>query len=107
MPPNFPASRYQVIVETLTKTDGDHPYWRSIGRLNAWGVKNDAVKLEIPHVQFSPYARIGIVPDSEQLPAFYGQLVRAGTYHIPPVKTNGSYQLNQFGKIAQAIRCRA
>lgn len=99
MPDRFPASRYQVVVETLMKTDGPHPYWRSIGRLNSWGVKNDAVKLEIPHVHFSPYAKIAILPDSDSLPAFYGQLVRGGTYHIPKVPSNGSYQMTQFGKI--------
>lgn len=64
--------RYTVVIETLDTAGA--PY-RGISPLK------DHVQL--PHVQLGWHPRIGVVPDSEELPVFEGELVRGSTYDIP------------------------
>ena len=80
-------SRYTVVVESL---DTAGATFRSISKL--------AATIELPSVKFGPYAQIGAIPDSENLPAFHGRLTRGGTYYLPDTKgQNGIYSFRQSG----------
>ena len=80
-------SRYTVVVESL---DTAGATFRSISKL--------AATIELPSVKFGPYAQIGAIPDSENLPAFHGRLTRGGTYYLPATKgQNGIYSFRQSG----------
>ena len=79
--------RYTVVVESL---DTAGATFRSISKL--------AATVELPSVKFSPYAQIGAIPDSGDLPAFHGRLMRGGTYYLGDTKNqNGIYRLRQTG----------
>ena len=81
-------TRYTVVVEAL---DTAGPTFRSIGKL--------AATLELPFVKFSPYGQIGVIPDTSDLPAFKGLLVRGATYYVPGTKgQNGIFRLREYGK---------
>ena len=80
-------SRYTVIVESL---DTAGATFRSISKL--------AATVQLPNVKFSPYAQIGAIPDSGNLPAYHGHLTRGGTYYLGDTKNqNGVYKLRQSG----------
>ena len=80
-------SRYTIVVESL---DTAGALFRSIAKL--------AATVELPSVKFGPYAQIGVIPDSSDLPAFHGRLTRGGTYYIPNTRgQNGIYRLRQSG----------
>lgn len=79
--------RYTVIVESL---DTAGATFRSISKL--------AATVQLPNVKFSPYAQIGAIPDSGNLPAYHGHLTRGGTYYLGDTKNqNGVYKLRQSG----------
>lgn len=90
-PPHLNPSRYTVVVEALNTSGA--PY-RGIGKLQP--------AVELPHVQYGWHSRIGVVPDSEELPVFEAELVRGSTYDIPD--TRGSkqqrVQMRRHGKHA-------
>lgn len=72
-PESMDHRRYKVVVETLD-ISGDSSY-RHIGPL--------LKEIELPHVMYDPHARIGVLPDTEALPAFEAELVRGSTYVLP------------------------
>ena len=71
-PREVDPKRYTVVIESL---DTSGATYRGIGKLH------DHVQL--PHVQLGWHSRIGVIPDSEELPAFEAELVRGSTYDIP------------------------
>jgi len=85
-PSGFPYHRYTVVVEVL---DTAGPTYRSISKLNK--------QVELPHVQYDWHARLGVVPDSPQLPLFEAELNRGSTYSIPDVRKNGTFQMIAHG----------
>jgi len=86
-PCHLDACRYKVAVEVL---DTAGPTYRGIGQLNK--------ALELPHVQYDWHARIGVLPDSPDLPTFEAELNRGSTYMIPDVgKANGRFQMRSHG----------
>ena len=85
--PEVDPTRYTIIVEAL---DTAGATFRSIGKL--------ASTLELPFVKFSPYAQVGASPDSSDLPAFRGLLVRGATYYLPPTGgQKGIFRLKEYG----------
>ena len=80
--------RYTIVVEAL---DTAGATFRSIGKL--------AAVLELPLVRFSPYGKIGAIPDSEELPAYHGLLVRGATYNLASTRgQNGIFRMRAHGK---------
>lgn len=80
-------SRYTVVVESLD-TAGDT--YRSIGKLNN--------QMLLPHVYFGWHARIGVLPDSNDLPSFESELSRGCTYILPNTRgKNGRFQMEMVG----------
>lgn len=85
--PEINPKRYSVVVESL---DTAGPPYRSIGPLQA--------EVQLPHVKFAWHPRIGVIPDSDRLPAFEAELIRGSTYVIPSTGgRNGRYQMERFG----------
>lgn len=79
---------YQVIVEA---NDASGEPYRTLGPLRS--------NVHVPYVWFSPYSKIGVVPNSNNLPSFVGIMHRGNTYLIPSVNgQNGVFELEQFGK---------
>jgi hypothetical protein len=84
---NIDPSRYTVVVESL---DIAGTTFRSIGPLKE--------QMKLPFVQFGPYAKIGVIPDSQMLPNFSAILARGATYLIPNVAgMNGTFQMERLG----------
>ena len=83
------VDRYTVVIESL---DNAGATMRSISKLR------EAV--EIPYVQLGWYPRLGLVPDSDKLPLFEGQVIRGSLYIIPETKgINGKYLLRREGML--------
>jgi hypothetical protein len=85
-PKDFDFSRYTVVITSL---DTAGPPYRGIGKLKK--------SVEVPHVQLGWDDRIGVLPDSESLPAFEATMIRGSTYQIPDVTANGRYQMERYG----------
>lgn len=85
-PSHLDPTKYTVVVEVL---DVAGPTYRGIGKL-----KNN---VELPHVQYDWHARIGVIPDSHDLPSFEAELNRGSTYMIPNVHKPGRYQMVAHG----------
>lgn len=86
---DFDVRRYCVVVES-SDVSGDSVF-RNIGPLQK--------TIELPHVRFGAYSRIGVIPDSEQLPSFEAELIRGSTYIIPDTHgKNGRFQMERHGK---------
>lgn len=88
---NFPVDLYRVIVESASNADPNPMNrYREIGRLTKY--------VELPDVHFSQgfgsHAKILVLPVSEGMPAFIGDLHRGSTYHI-----NGLGPLTQTGHV--------
>lgn len=81
-------NRYTVAI--LTDSPGS-PDVRGISKLS----KN----VLLPLTQLGAHPRIGVIPDSSDLPLFEGELHRGSTYNIPKVNSPGRYQLEQHGMI--------
>ena len=64
-PASIDPSRYTVVVEVL---DTAGPTYRGISILQR--------SVEIPHVQYDWHARLGLVPDSINLPLFESEMIR-------------------------------
>lgn len=78
---------YTVVVESL---DVSGPTYRSIGKLQK--------AIELPHVKFGWSPKIGVIPNSEHLPAFEAEMVRGNTYAIPNTYgRNGRFQMVRHG----------
>jgi hypothetical protein len=71
-PADVDAKRYTVVIESL---DTSGPTFRGISLLDS--------KVQLPHVQLPWPAKIGLIPDSINLPVFEAELIRASTYVIP------------------------
>lgn len=88
-PCDLDSSKYCVVVES-NDASGDSVH-RNIGPLQK--------SIELPHVRFAPYARIGVVPVVSSHPVFEEQLVRGSTYIIPDTKgKNGRFSMVRHGK---------
>lgn len=89
-PCGLDPEKYTVVVEVLDTSGA--PY-RGIGKLKK--------SVELPHVQYGWHSRIGVLPDTEELPAFEAELVRGSTYEIPdvpkPKDCCARYQMTRFG----------
>lgn len=86
-PASVDPSRYTVAVEVL---DIAGPPYRGIGLLKK--------SVELPHVQYGWHARLGVLPDSEDLPVFEAEMIRGSTYVLPdPKGRNGRYQMVRHG----------
>ncbi|HSA76076.1 MAG TPA: hypothetical protein VLE02_00905 [Nitrosarchaeum sp.] len=85
-PANINPARYTVVIESL---DTAGPTYKGIGKLMR--------SVEIPHVKLGAHVIVGVIPDSESLPTFQGELIRGSTYIIPNVTKNGTYQLQRHG----------
>ena len=71
-PAELDASRYTVVIESL---DTAGPQHRGISKLKE--------SVQLPHVQLHWHSKIGVIPDSENLPSFEAELFRGSTYIIP------------------------
>lgn len=86
-PASFDPSRYTVAVESL---DTAGPPFRGISKLKK--------TVELPHVMYGWHVRVGVLPDSDRLPAFEAELGRASTYIIPETgRANGRFQMERHG----------
>ena len=86
-PEQIDPTRYTVAVEVL---DNAGPPYRGIGPLKK--------SVELPHVKYAWHGRIGVIPDSESLPAFEAEMIRGSTYIIPnPKGYNGWIQMERHG----------
>lgn len=86
-PCTFDFKRYKVVVETLDTAGVTYP---GIGPLKQ--------SVELPHIQYPWGGRIGVIPDSHQLPSFEAELIRGSTYVIPDTKgKNGTFQMTRHG----------
>lgn len=84
---NLDARRYTIIVESL---DAAGPPFRTIGPLQD--------EVQLPFVRFGWHPRIGVIPDSNLLPAFEAELIRGSTYFVPSTDgKNGRYQMERHG----------
>jgi hypothetical protein len=72
-PEDIDNKRYTVVIESL---DTAGPTFRGIGILNSY--------VQLPHVQLGWHTKLGLIPDSSNLPVFEAELIRASTYVIPP-----------------------
>ncbi len=87
-PNSLNPQRYTVVIEGLDMSDNNPN--RSIGKLNS--------ALEVPQVKLGWHARLGVIPDSEQLPSFESELYRGSTYIIPDTgRMNGVFRMEQHG----------
>ncbi len=85
--PEIDPSKYTVIVESL---DTAGPTFRSISKLNE--------SVELPHVMFAWHPRLGVIPNSKNLPAFEGEMYRGSTYLLRSTHgKNGRFQLEHHG----------
>ena len=81
------VKNYTVIVESL---DTAGPTYRSIGPLQA--------EVQLPFVRFGWHPRLGVIPNSNLLPAFEAELIRGSTYVIPKTGgKNGRFQMVRHG----------
>ena len=95
-PEYIDPSRYTVVVESLDTSEPldncgclqSHTF-RAISKL--------AKDVEIPRVKFGWHPKVGVVPDSPDLPSFQGILGRMRTYQLPNVKSPGTYKLIEHG----------
>lgn len=82
-------NHYTVVIEAL---DNSGATMRSISKLRK--------AVEIPYVQLGWYPRLGLVPDTPNLPLFEGQMIRGSTYDIPTTNgKNGEFQLRRHGML--------
>jgi len=87
IPRELPVHRYKVVIESM---DTAGPTYRSIGPLKQ--------SVELPHIQYPWTARLGVVPDGEDIPSFEAQMFRGSTYVIPhTLGRNGVFQMTQHG----------
>ena len=85
-PTGFPIDRYTIAVEVL---DTAGPTYRSIGKLQK--------SVELPHVQYGWHGRIGVLPDTLDLPMFEAENIRGSTYVIPDIRVPGEFQMTRHG----------
>lgn len=87
------ASKYTVVVTPLDTTD----YVPGKAHVRSFSKLLPSVKL--PDAVFDPArAKIGLLPDSENMPSFEAKLIRGGTYIIPDVSgRNGRFNMNVLG----------
>lgn len=86
-PSNLPINRYTVVVES---NDTAGPTFRSVSKLQK--------SVELPHIQYGWDARIGVIPDSMNLPSFESKLSRGCTYILPDTKgRSGPHQMTRIG----------
>jgi len=88
---NIDPDDYVVVVESL---DTASDTYRSIGKLSE--------QVKLPFVQYSPYAKLLLLPHRENMPKFISNLSRGTTYIIPSnvPKTAGGdvyYQMKRSG----------
>jgi hypothetical protein len=73
IPDSIDPFSYHVAIESMN-TRGPSPY-RIIS-----GIQQ---QVRLPHVYFSPDAKVVVLPRTEGLPVFFGTLKRGSTYSIP------------------------
>jgi len=80
-------ANYQVVIEVL---DNSGSTYRSISPLKK--------SVELPHVQYGWHPRLGVIPNSPNLPAFEAEMFRGSTYIIHNTGgMNGRFQMEQHG----------
>ena len=90
IPDSIDPFSYHVAIESMN-TRGPSPY-RIISKVQQ--------RIRLPHVYFSPDAKIVVLPITEGLPVFFGTLKRGGTYMIPKdIFTSGIFPLIKTGSI--------
>lgn len=96
---NVPVGMYHVIVESASNADpNESNRFRRIGRLEKY--------VELPDVHFSKgfgsHSRILILPDTEGLPSYIGDLHRGSTYFMNPdgvMTSSGHIKLVRSGVV--------
>ncbi len=79
---------YTVAIEVLS-TSGAAYY--SISKLRQY--------VEVPPVHLGWPVRMGVLPDTNMLPSFEGDLVKGSLYIFPETTNNGIYQLAREGML--------
>ena len=86
-PSHLDKRRYTIVVESLDTTNKQY---RGISKLD--------YQVELPHVKLPWYGKIGVIPDSTDLPMFEADLIRGSTYIIPDTKgKNGRFKMQRHG----------
>jgi len=82
------VKNYTVAISTLSTAGAA---FKGIGKL--------AQAVEIPPILLPSPGRVGLLPDSPDLPSFEADLVIGSDYFIPRTERNGRYQMRREGML--------
>jgi hypothetical protein len=80
----------------VSASDASSPGWLTIGPLRE--------RVQLPFIWFCADGMIAVLPKQDpSLPRFVGRLNRASTYHLPDIRSGGTYRMDPHGVMTASV----